>query len=222
MGSALHFCAPAVRLWSMFVRLTELTVAWSVHLRPGRRDYSMSLFIRPEPFKPAGLVFARLCLHSAKKKNPNSRTWMRSVILRLHCSALAQMRGVSDTGGVKKICKSRSFHALSMLKWVSCGFPAFLPSFLHSVFPFFVPSFGIKWNPAISWACSLPLNWKYGWAAEWEFSPWASVEHNAGRSVLFLRDYYGQMKWGFFYWWGKFYLNSEMLAPNVRNNWWIL
>lgn len=40
----------------MFVRLTDSTAAWSVHLRPGCRDYSVSLFIKPEPFKPAGLV----------------------------------------------------------------------------------------------------------------------------------------------------------------------
>lgn len=43
-------------LWSMFVRLTELTVARSVHLRPGRRDYSLSLSVKSEPFKSAQLV----------------------------------------------------------------------------------------------------------------------------------------------------------------------
>lgn len=43
-------------LWSMFVRLTELTVARSEHLRPGRRDYSLSLSVKSEPFKSAQLV----------------------------------------------------------------------------------------------------------------------------------------------------------------------
>jgi len=42
-----------VCLWSMSLRLT---VAWSAHLRPARRAYSMSLCVKPERFKSAGLA----------------------------------------------------------------------------------------------------------------------------------------------------------------------
>lgn len=45
----------------MFVWLTELTVAWRGHLRPGCRDYSASLFIRPEPFKHGWTRFLSDC-----------------------------------------------------------------------------------------------------------------------------------------------------------------
>ena len=57
VGSEPHV-SEALWLWSMFVWLTELTVAWSVHLQPGCRDYSVPLFIRPEPFKLAGVFSA--------------------------------------------------------------------------------------------------------------------------------------------------------------------
>lgn len=51
-----------VCLWSVFVRLTELTVARCVHLRPGGRDYSTSLFIKPKPFTTSMTCFVRLDL----------------------------------------------------------------------------------------------------------------------------------------------------------------
>lgn len=37
-------------LWSVHVRFSELNVAQLLHLRPGWKDYSVSIFINPGPF----------------------------------------------------------------------------------------------------------------------------------------------------------------------------
>lgn len=37
-------------LWSVCVRFSELNVAQRLHLRPGWKDYSVSIFINPWPF----------------------------------------------------------------------------------------------------------------------------------------------------------------------------
>lgn len=135
MGSVLLFHEP-VHLWSMFVRLTESTVAWSVHLRPGCRDYSLSLSIKSGPFQPAGLV---LCDSACLSKRIVSLvsatvcTAQRNITLKLHCSTLTlgldELHGKTvkswNWGPVMLAACSSRLHA-----WGSGFLSPFLPSVL--------------------------------------------------------------------------------------------
>lgn len=164
MGSVLHFHEP-VHLWSMFVRLTELTAAWSVHLRPGCRDYSLSLPIKSEPFQPAALVLCdSACLSEliVSLVSATVCTTQRNKKTTLFNTDSNRPRWVTCEDC--KILKLRSCHARRMLEPASCGCSGFLSPFLPSVLDLFVAvalvrGAGIRTGVSLSVAalCSWPV-----------------------------------------------------------------
>lgn len=187
MGSVLHF-SEHMCFWSMFVRLTELTVAWSVHLRPGCRDYSVSLFIKPEPFIPAGLV---LCAALLCERAPNLSfclcIWcvyhslhnMQECYIKItYITKFSKFRweiGITWSFYNLVIKGNVSVHALPMFLWVSCECCGFLLPILLSFLWFYVyccPSSWLRfWHQKWSWkklccGCLLLLNSQGGSTAE--------------------------------------------------------